>query len=134
MSTNQQRLLRALRGATTVPSDDADAIVTATAELLSEMLARNGAAPEDLVSIVFTSTPDLTAEFPAAGARQLGIGHVPLLCSVEIAVAGSVARCIRVLMHLYSGREPAQLRHVYLREARVLRPDLPAEPGDVRDE
>lgn len=117
--------VRGLRGATTVDRDHADAIVAATEELLEAMLERNAVAPEDLISLVFTSTFDLTAEFPAAAARRLGIDHIPLLCAREIEVPGSVARCIRVLMHLYTERDYGTLRHVYLREARRLRSDLP---------
>lgn len=127
MSTDRQddKRLRALRGATTVGSDDADAIVAATKELLTAMLDRNDVAPDDLVSVIFTATADVTAEFPAAAARALGIAHVPLLCAQEIVVPGDVERCIRVLMHLYSDRDYASLRHVYLGEARQLRTDLP---------
>jgi chorismate mutase len=117
-------VLRALRGATTASADTDQEIVTATAELLREMLARNDVDDGDIVSVVFTATPDLTSEFPAAAARQVGISDVPLLCATEIAVAGAVGRCIRVLMHLYTTRGPAQLRHVYLRDARGLRTDL----------
>lgn len=124
MSTDRQRV-RALRGAITVDADDPAAIVAATTELLKEMLARNDAAPADLISMVFTTTSDLTSEFPAAGARSLGISDVPLLCAQEIPVPGAVPRCIRVLMHLYTERDYAGLRHVYLRDARGLRTDLP---------
>ena len=130
MSTNPpvargERRLRALRGATTAPADDAAAIVDATAEMLTELLAVNDVADDDLVSMIFTSTPDLTAEFPAAAARRLGKGHVPLLCATEIAVPSAPARCIRVLVHLYTDRDYASLRHVYRGEARALRTDLP---------
>jgi chorismate mutase len=114
----------ALRGATTVPRDDPEAIVEATAELLEELMARNGVAPGDLVSVVFTATSDLTTEFPAAAARRIGISDVPLLCAAEIDVAGAVPRCVRVLVHLYTDRPVADLRHVYLRAARRLRSDL----------
>ncbi len=116
--------VRGLRGATTVAANDAAAIVAATEELLEAMLQRNGVRPDDLVSLVFTSTSDLTAEFPAAAARRLGVDHIPLLCAREIEVPGSVPRCIRVLMHLYTERDYGTLRHVYLREARRLRSDL----------
>lgn len=116
--------VRALRGATTVDADDAEAITEATAELLTEMLGRNGVAPDDLISVVFTATPDLTAGFPAAAARSLGLSDVPLLCAAEIAVPGAMARCIRVLMHVYTGADRAELRHVYLRDAEALRADL----------
>lgn len=124
MSTDRQRV-RALRGATTVAADDKELIAEATAELLREMLERNGANGDDLISIVFTSTADLVSEFPAAAARRIGLADVPLLCAQEIAVPGSVPRCIRVLMHLYTSQDYASLRHVYLRDARALRSDLP---------
>lgn len=124
MSINQQRRLRALRGATTVPANDADEIVGATAELLGEMVSRNAVDADDLVSVIFTATPDLDAEFPALAARRLGLAHVPLLCSVEVDVPGAVTRCVRVLVHLYTDRSDAELHHVYLRDARDLRTDL----------
>ena len=117
--------LRALRGATTVPENTADAIVAGTKELLAEMLERNSVEIDDLVSVIFTATGDLDAEFPAAAARALGIGHVPLLGAREMDVEGGVPRCIRVLMHLYTARYYASLRHVYLGDAKRLRTDLP---------
>jgi chorismate mutase len=117
--------MRALRGATTVPADTKEDILACTAHLLEEMLARNDLAREDLVSIIFTATPDLHAEFPAAGARSIGISDVPLLCAQELAIGGAMAQCIRVLLHAYTDRSPQELRHVYLGEARRLRDDLP---------
>jgi chorismate mutase len=127
MSTDVQgdKRLRALRGATTVETNSAPEIVEATRALLTAMVARNDVDLDDVVSVIFTATADLDAEFPAAAARALGIGHVPLLCAREIDVPGDVARCIRVLMHLYTTRDHAGLRHVYLGEARQLRTDLP---------
>lgn len=116
--------MRALRGAVTVESNDRDAIVAATTELLEEIISRNEVDGDDLVSMIFTATPDLDAEFPALAARRLGLAHVPLLCSVELDVAGAMPRCIRVLAHLYTERAAAELQHVYLREARELRADL----------
>jgi chorismate mutase len=101
------------------------AIVAGTSELLRTMLDRNGVEVDDLVSLIFTTTSDLNAEFPAAAARALGIAQVPLLCAQEIEVPGDVSRCIRVLMHLYTERDYASLRHVYLGAARQLRTDLP---------
>ncbi len=124
MSTDRQSV-RALRGAVTVERDDPAEIVAATSELLTEMLNRNDAATGDLISVVFTSTADLTSEFPATAARSLGIAEVPLLCAQEIPVPGALPRCVRVLMHLYTERDYASLRHVYLRGARALRTDLP---------
>ena len=117
--------LRALRGATTAVANEAGAIIEATAELLREMLRRNDVDPDDVVSMIFTATPDLDAEFPASAARKIGISHVPLLCAREIDVPDAVGRCVRVLMHLYTSRDPATLKHVYLGDASQLRTDLP---------
>jgi chorismate mutase len=89
------------------------------------MLARNEIAHDDLISIVFTATDDVTAGFPATAARAIGLGDVPLLCARELDVKGSTPRCIRVLMHLTTTRTRQQLRHVYLEGARGLRDDLP---------
>jgi chorismate mutase len=116
--------LRALRGATTASANEAHAIVDATERLLAEMIGRNDIAHEDLVSMIFTTTSDLSAEFPAAAARRLGLSGVPLLCAREIEVPGSVPRCIRVLMHLYSTKSSESMRHVYLEGAEQLRTDL----------
>lgn len=122
MSTD--RRLVALRGATGVESPDAEGIVAATEELLRELMARNDVAPDDIVSIIFTATPDLTAEFPAAAARRLGLDDVALMCAAEMAVPGAPGGIVRVLMHLYTERAYADLRPVYLGEARRLRSDL----------
>jgi chorismate mutase len=122
MSTRE---VRALRGATTVAADGSDAIEDATETVLREMIERNGVDAGDIISLVFTATPDLTAAFPAAAARRLGLGHVPLLCAQEIPVPGAMPRVVRVLMHLYTDRDYASLRHVYLGDARKLREDLP---------
>jgi chorismate mutase len=118
--------LRALRGATTVDEDTREAIHAAVAELLGEMCGRNDVDHDDVVSVLFTSTDDLHAAFPAAGAREVGFGDVPLLCARELDITGSTPRCIRVLMHLESDRQRSELRHVYLRGAVSLRDDLPA--------
>jgi chorismate mutase len=117
--------VRALRGATTVEADDPQEITAATATLIQEMLDRNDLRKEDLVSLIFTATPDLISEFPAAAVRKIGISDIPLLCATEIDVTGSIRRCIRVLMHAYTTRDLASLRHVYLGDARQLRTDLP---------
>lgn len=116
-----------MRGAITVPSNDRDEIVAATSELLGAMISRNDVDGDDLVSMIFTATPDLDAEFPAIAARRLGLAHVPLLCSVELDVKGAMPRCVRVLMHLYTELGTGELQHVYLREARELRADLADE-------
>jgi chorismate mutase len=117
--------LYALRGAVSVPRDDSEQILEATAELMSEIMSRNELEPGQVVSCIFTVTEDLTAEFPAVAARALGFERVPLLCAREIPVPGSLPRVIRVLIHYYADgdHEPA---HVYLREAATLREDLQA--------
>jgi chorismate mutase len=117
--------LQALRGAISVPEDDAAEILDATAELMSEIMDRNELAPEQVVSCIFTVTDDLTAEFPAVAARALGFERVPLLCAREIPVPGSLPRVIRVLIHYYAAGGH-QAKHVYLREAAGLRADLQA--------
>jgi chorismate mutase len=116
--------LRALRGATTVDADTSEAIRERTAELVTTLLQRNALAVDDVVSVIFTATADLTADFPAVAARSVGLSGTPLLCSQEIPVAGAVARCVRALMHCYlpAGRGA---HHVYLHGARQLRLDLP---------
>ena len=123
MSTDTHRV-RALRGAITVDRDEPDEVRAATEELLTELFERNGVRTEDIVSVLFTATPDLSSEFPAVAARALGLSDVPLLCAAEIAVPDALPRCIRVLVHLYSKRAAGELRHVYLRDARALRTDL----------
>lgn len=117
--------LHALRGAISVERDEAEAILDATTELMSEIMARNDIEPDQVVSCIFTVTDDLTAEFPAVAARALGFEQVPLLCAREIPVPGSLPRVIRVLIHYYSDAQH-QARHVYLGEAAGLREDLQA--------
>jgi chorismate mutase len=117
--------LRALRGATTADANDANAILEATEELVSEVLERNQLRMEDLVSCIFTCTTDLDAEFPAVAARQLGFDRVPLLCTREVPVPGSLPMVIRVLIHYYAD-DDHEAGHVYLGEARRLRRDLDA--------
>ena len=115
--------LYALRGATTVSENDADAILGATDELMREILRRNQLAAEDLVSCIFTLTEDLDAEFPAVAARKMGLSAVPLLCAREVPVPGALGHVIRVLIHYYAA-EDHTAEHVYLGEARGLRTDL----------
>lgn len=121
----RMRRLKGLRGATSVDGDTKENIVEATAELLHEMLTRNELTKDDLVTIIFTATPDLTSEFPAAAARKIGISDIPLLCAREIDVQGAIPRVIRVLMHVETDKDRLSLRHVYLRDAKPLRTDLP---------
>lgn len=118
--------VRALRGATTCDADTPEQITERTVALLEQMFERNGVDHDDLISITFTATADLTSTFPATGARTIGLGDVPLLCAQEIPVAGSMERCIRVLAHLTTDRARAELHHVYLERAVSLRDDLPS--------
>ena len=115
--------LRAIRGATTVVADTSDHIRLGTGELLDTIMRRNQVAVDDIVSILFSVTADLRADFPAVAARELGLSHTPLLCCQEIPVQGAVERCIRVMMHCYAPLS-RPVRHVYLHEARQLRLDL----------
>lgn len=117
--------VRAVRGAIQVDADERDEILQGTSELVTEVLHRNGIDPADLISIVFTATPDLTAEFPAYAARLLGLADVPLLCTTEIAVPGSMPRVLRMMAHVETERPRREIRHVYLRGAAALRTDLP---------
>jgi chorismate mutase len=130
----QSTRLIALRGATTVDADARGDIKQRTEELLTQLLQRNALAVDDIVSILFTATPDLRSDFPAAAARAIGLAHTPLLCAQEIPVEGAMERCVRVLIHCYAPAEAAR-HHVYLHEAQELRLDLPssragaAQPG-----
>jgi len=115
--------LRAIRGAISVARDEPAAIYEATQELLSTIVARNAIATDDIISVIFTVTPDLRSAFPALAARQMGWLDVPLLCTMEIPVPGALGQCIRVLLHVETTRPRAKMAHVYLRAAEVLRPD-----------
>lgn len=119
------KILRGLRGATTAAANTSEAILAATEELLSALQTANGFAPEDVESAIFTSSPDLTAEYPARAARRLGWTEVPLLGATEVAVAppAGLPRCIRVLLHFYTSTPQRALKHMYLRDAATLRPD-----------
>jgi chorismate mutase len=120
--TDEQRLW-AVRGAVKAESNDVEAILAATEELMTELLRRNELEPERMVSCLFTATADLNAEFPAVAARRLGLGEVPLLCTQELDVPGAMRGVIRVMAHYYApaAHSPS---HVYLGEARELRADL----------
>lgn len=117
-------MLRAIRGAIQVPSDSQEEIAGAVTSLLTELFARNGIDHEDLVSIIFTATADLVSEFPAAAARGLGLGDVPLICAQELSITGSMPRVIRVMVHALIDRPRAEIVHVYLGGAAALRQDL----------
>ena len=114
---------RGIRGATTASANTAEAILSATRELLSRLIEQNDVREDDIASVFFTVTDDLDAQHPALAARQLGWHDAALLCAREIPVPGSLGRCIRVLMHVNTERSAWQIRHVYLREAVELRPN-----------
>jgi chorismate mutase len=118
------RFFRGIRGAITVDGDDKTAIAAATKRLLTEIVHRNEIELDDIASILFTVTPDLRAGFPALAAREMGWVWVPMLHACEIDVPGALGRCIRVLMHVNTAKRAAEIEHVYLDGATVLRPDL----------
>lgn len=118
---------RGIRGATGVRANDASSILAATRELLERIVAANHLLVKDVSSVIFTTTPDLDAAYPARAVREMGWVNTPLLCMQEMAVAGMLNRCIRVLVHWNTTLEPDQIQHIYLGEARVLRPDLAKE-------
>jgi chorismate mutase len=117
-------MVRAIRGATTIEKDTPEEVRHRTQELIAAILERNALAHDDLVSVIFASTPDITSAFPATAARELGLDDVPLLGTQEMAVPGALAHCIRVLVHCYTDRSRAELAHVYLERAVSLRADL----------
>lgn len=119
---------RGIRGATTAEQNSRDAILKATRQLLALMIRRNEIDSKDVASAIFTVTKDLSAEFPALAARQLGWLEVPMLCGYEIDVPGSLGNCIRVLLHCNTHKSQDQIHHVYIHEAARLRPDLSKLP------
>lgn len=127
--------VRALRGATTVDHDDADEVKKRAGELLEGLLDRNDLHADDLISIFFTTTNDISSVAPAAGIRALGFTDVPLLCVGEMPTDGGLERCIRLMAHVETDRPRSSMRHLFLRGAVVLRPDLvgdddAGQPGD----
>jgi chorismate mutase len=119
---------RGVRGATTVESNSREAILDETRKLLALMIRFNDLRAEDVASAIFTLTSDLNAEFPALAARQLGWHDVPLLCSYEVDVPGSLRRCVRVLVMWNTDKPQHEIRHVYIKDAQRLRPDLSKLP------
>jgi chorismate mutase len=107
-----------------VDADERDAILEGTTELVSEVMARNDLVPDDVISVIFTVTPDLTTEFPALAARKIGFQDVPLLCATEIPVPGALPRVVRLLAHVDTERSRREIQHVYLRGAAALRLDI----------
>ena len=116
--------VRAIRGAVQVDADEREAILEGTTELVSEVMTRNELVPDDVISVIFTVTPDLTTEFPALAARKLGFQDVPLLCATEIPVPGALPRVVRLMMHVDTDRSRREIQHVYLRGAAALRLDI----------
>jgi chorismate mutase len=117
--------VRAIRGAIQVDGNTRQEVLDGATELVLEVMHRNQVGSDELISILFTATPDLTAEFPAYAARQLGLTDVPLMCASEIAVEGALPRTLRLLAHVETDRPRSEIRHVYLRGAAALRTDLP---------
>jgi chorismate mutase len=116
--------VRAVRGAVQVVGDDRAEILEATTELVTEVMTRNELSTDDVISVLFTATSDLTAEFPALAARKLGFQEVPLLCASEINVPGAMPRVVRLMMHIETDKPRSQVQHVYLRGAAALRLDI----------
>jgi len=116
--------VRAIRGAVQVDANESAAILDGTSELVTEVMARNQLTPADVISVVFSATTDLNAEFPALAARKLGFQDVPLLCCTEIAVPGAMPRVVRLMMHVETEAPRAAIQHVYLRGAAALRLDI----------
>ena len=117
-------VVRGIRGAISVPANTREDILEAATELLDEIARLNHFERGDVASIIFTATPDLNAEFPAVAAREAGWTDVALECLHEMNVPGSLPRCLRILMHVNTERAQSEMTHVYLRDARALRPDL----------
>lgn len=116
--------VRAVRGAVQIASDDRAEILSGTTELVTEVMTRNELSTDEVISVIFTATSDLTAEFPALAARKLGFQEVPLLCAAEINVPGAMPRVVRLMMHIETDRPRSALQHVYLRGATALRLDI----------
>ncbi len=116
--------VRAVRGAVQLDVDEREHLLGSTRELVEAVMSANDLGPDDLISVLFTCTPDLRSEFPAVAARELGLGSVPLLCAVEIDVAAAMPRVVRLLAHVETDRARDAVQHVYLRGAVALRRDI----------
>lgn len=120
--------VRGIRGATTIKQDKAEEVLSATRELLQEMVKGNPALmPADIASVIFTVTGDIRSAFPAKAARQLGWTQVPMVCMQEIPVPGSLPKCIRILLHWNTEKSQSNIKHIYLHQAIQLRPDISGE-------
>ena len=122
--------VRGVRGAISVDANDTEPIIAATRELLERIVAANDLQAGDVASVIFTATPDLDAAYPARAAREMGWTHVPLPCMQEMEVVDSLPRCVRVLVLWNTERDQEEIKHVYLGQARGLRPDL-VEEGET---
>ena len=127
-------LCRGVRGATTADANSREEILRATRQLLALMIRQNGIEADDVGSALFTTSPDLNAEFPALAPRQLGWLDVPLMCGHEMNVPGALPRCVRVLLNWNTDKSPKEIRHVYIKDAVQLRPDLSKVPPVDWDE
>ena len=116
--------VRAIRGATRLEADDLDEMREAVTELVTAMLERNGVEPDQIISALLTSTPDLVCGFPATAMRSMGFSDVPLMCASEIAVEGALTRVVRVMLHVESELPRGEIKHIFQRGAQVLREDL----------
>ncbi len=124
---------RGIRGATTAPINTAEDILEATRELVVTLKHLNRLETDDIASAIFTTTPDLNATFPALAAREVGWTEVPLMCTHEMDVPGSLQRAIRILLHVNTSKSASEVRHVYLKGARQLRPEWGLSDGELRD-
>ena len=122
---------RGIRGATTAIANTAEDILEVTDELMRTVIKLNQLDPENVASVIFTTTPDLTATFPALAAREIGWTEVPLMCSHEMTVPGSLQKCVRVMIHVNTNRTAREIKHVYLKGARELRPEWAYSDSDV---
>lgn len=117
-------LVRAIRGAITVENNSETDILSATKELINSIIQENNISKDDVISIIFTATRDLDAVYPAVAARQIGFTDVALMCVNEMYVPGSLEKCIRIMMHVNTGKKNSELKHIYLKGAKILRPDI----------
>jgi chorismate mutase len=124
MQEGRHVAVRAVRGAVQIGANDRDEILAGTAELVTEVMTRNELSTDDVISVIFTATGDLTAEFPALAARELGFQEVPLICGSEISVPGAMPRVVRLMMHIETDKPRSSVQHVYLRGAAALRLDI----------
>lgn len=126
--------VRAFRGATQLSADTKEEMKSAVMELLKEILSSNSLTTDDLISILFTATPDLQSDFPAAGIREFGLLDLPLICAQELDIKGALPRTIRLMIHANSPLSRKEISHIYLRGAAVLRPDLTKGLEEPRDD